>query len=155
MLIFVDDSMVNFYCLIIFRAMNSFLTMGWPLFFQGNQYYCSKENTDGSGECILKKACKSGESIDIQGRETLIKEFDLICEKTNKISYSNSLLFLSMVVSGFIFPILSDNKGRRIALLIAFFTSGISMFLAGFSNSFFFGKFVLLLQVSGFQELRL
>lgn len=122
--------------------------MGWPLFFQGNQYFCSEEHSDSKGECILKSACKAGEEINISGRETLIKEFNLICQKTDTISYSNSMLFLSMVVSGFIFPVLSDNKGRKIALILAFLISGISIFLAGFSRSFFFWQ--ICITVAGF-----
>lgn len=112
--------------------------MGWPLFFQGNKFYCSKENSDGDGECILKAACRNKEDIRIEGRDTLIKEFNLICEKADLVSFSNSILFLSMVVSGFIFPVLSDIKGRKITLILGFFISGISIFIAGFSNTFFF-----------------
>lgn len=130
------------------RAINSFLTMGWPLFFQGNRYRCSDKYTLEDGECNLKLACKAKDTILIEGRETLVKDFGLICSKADTISYSNSILFLSMVVSGFVFPLISDYRGRKIALLLGFFISGVSIFAAGFASNFFFWQ--VCIAVAGF-----
>lgn len=96
----------------------------------------------------MKRACKAGDDISIQGRNTLVKDFGLICSRADTISYSNSILFLSMVVSGFVFPLVSDYKGRKIALILGFFISGASIFAAGFASSFFFWQ--ICIAIAGF-----
>lgn len=65
----------------IFMMLNSFLTMGWPLYFEGNDFMC-KDEFGYYKTCDLKVACKEGRSdeIIIIGKNTLVKDFRLICE---------------------------------------------------------------------------
>ena len=57
--------------------------MGWPLTTGGNTYSCN--SLDDSGNCDLTAACRNGEynTIVINGPETIVKEFRLICEDCN------------------------------------------------------------------------
>ena len=68
------------YILIILWTVNSFLTMGWPLYFDGNYFLC--KNAVGVYEtCDLKTACRSEDisEVQIEGRLTITREFRLIC----------------------------------------------------------------------------
>jgi MFS family permease len=124
--------------------------MGWPLLFQGNHFTCpAPYHLPGSLECNLEAACKAAPlSIQIKGKMTLTKEFRLICQKSELVSFANSLLFLSMVFSGFIFPLLSDLKGRKASLILASFFASGALVAASFVNSFL--KWYICIAVAGF-----
>lgn len=61
-----------------------------------------------------------------------------------------SLVFLSNMFSGFIFPILSDRKGRKRTTIFAGSISAISLFLAGFTNSFYIWMCLIFFAGMGF-----
>lgn len=127
------------YLLILLFMLNSFVTMGWPLYFDGNEYKCK----NSSGEyvpCDIKTACKNEDKGDIQivGTRTLTYEFHLICNNGSIllpvaawIPFANSLYFFGMIMSGLSISILSDWKGRRPLLLISMLISTVSMCLMG------------------------
>ena len=79
-----DNSTHAKQCLVVLAVMtilNSFLTMGWPLYFDGNEYKCPT----GTGDyvtCDIKRACKEFDqgSIIITGARTITQEFRLICK---------------------------------------------------------------------------
>ena len=58
------------------------------------------------------------------------------------------IITLGAFISGLIFPIISDRKGRKYALNLAIVIGGLSMFFAGFSPNF--TVFLVLLFFAGF-----
>lgn len=48
-----------------------------------------------------------------------------------------SLLYISNIVSGIVFPILSNKVGRRFTILFSGFVAAISVFIAGFLSTFY------------------
>lgn len=122
------------YILIVLWSVNSFLTMGWPLYFDGNTYLC--RNAEGQYEsCDLKTACRTEDhsQIIIQGRMTLTKEFRLICGASTWIPFASTVYFCGMLVSGVMVPILGDSRGRRISLLWSIFIAAASVIALGLS----------------------
>ena len=79
-----DNSTYSKRCLYLLGflyMLNSFLTMGWPLYFDGNEFECRSEK-GVFVPCDLKKACKFErleENVRITGKQTLTREFYLIC----------------------------------------------------------------------------
>lgn len=132
-----DNSTYSKRCLIILVVLwsvNSFLTMGWPLYFEGNTYLC--KTADGRYEnCDLKTACKTEDpsEIIIQGRSTITKEFRLICGAGTWVPFASTIFFTGMLISGVVVPILGDSRGRRLSLLCSIFITTASVISLGFS----------------------
>ena len=45
---------------------------------------------------------------------------------------------MSMIISGFLFPIISDYGGRKLAMMTAVLITGVSLLTAGFAPSYFY-----------------
>lgn len=115
------------YVLSLLWLLNGFLATGWPLYFDGNTLKCTDQSGD-SYSCNTAQACQLRSSqVEILGHATITQEFGLICGKANWVPFFSTVYFLGMVMSGFIFPIWSDIRGRRISLLFAIVCNGISM----------------------------
>lgn len=130
----------SLYLLGFLYMLNSFVTMGWPLYFDGNEYLCKNE-LGNFESCDVKKACKFDrleENVRIIGKKTLTSEFYLICSSGRLqssvaawVPFANSLYFFGMILSGVSISILADWKGRRLALLVSILVTAFSMSMMG------------------------
>ena len=134
-----------------FRTVNSFVTMGWPLFFTPKEYECSVEFRQEGGGCDFEKICNSEaiqREIFNQKSNTMIYEFSLYCDRYTWVAFCKSAFFMSMIVSDIFFSILSDISGRKPALLLSMVLSSVSLLLIPLSPNI--EIWTILISIAGF-----
>jgi len=109
--------------------------MGWPLFFTGNTYTCDAAYSYQNGECNVDRACRDNSEITINGHRSIVQEFGLVCEKANWITFSNTVFFFSLILSGLVFPFVSDLKGRKLSMLVGFLITTVALCIASGSQN--------------------
>lgn len=112
--------------------------MGWPLLFSGNTYKCESKYSNWEGECNIDKACAANAPIEILGSYTVTQDFKLICDRASWKAFANTMFFFSTILSGILFPFLSDSRGRLLALQFALAAGGAAFFAAGLAPSVFY-----------------
>ena len=134
-----------------FRTVNSFVTMGWPLFFTPKEFECSQEYRLSDGSCDFEKICNSEAILKEkfnQKSNTIIYEFSLYCDRYSWVAFCKSTFFMSMIVSDIFFSILSDVKGRKPALLLSMVLSSLSLLLIPLSPNI--AIWTVLIAIAGF-----
>lgn len=136
----------------------SFLIMGIPLFMGGKStYFCPYLDNHIFHQCSENEACNnfSINEILVQPRYTLISEFKLVCGRSYLVAWIGSVVYISNILSGFVFPFLSDRHGRKKTILFSGFLASLSLFAAGFAQSFFYWIICVFLAGFGFGGLEI
>ncbi|CAB4010695.1 organic cation transporter -like, partial [Paramuricea clavata] len=126
-----------------------------PLFKKGG-----KKEWDGcklfvNGSTKEKQSCQNGWTYYLKGREqTIISEWDLVCDDAYKASLATTIYFCGVLVGGLVFGTLSDKFGRRPVLLFCLYSPsvlGILMFLIRDYVAFVILRFILGFVLQGLQ----
>lgn len=132
-----DNSTYSKRCLYLLSVMymlNSFLTMGWPLYFGVNQVEC--KNSLGEFEpCQETKVCDLDPLPEMRftGSNTIVKHYNLFCHLHSWETFASSMYFFGMIVSGTLIPLFSDLKGRKKAITGCGILTGISLLATSLS----------------------
>ena len=78
-----------------------------------------------------------GKSAD-DTHNPVTKEFELYCEDDYKNSVISSMGALGSFMGFIIFPMISDNKGPRLALIGSWFTCILGCILMAIANNYYF-----------------
>ncbi|KAL4449171.1 hypothetical protein ABPG74_015553 [Tetrahymena malaccensis] len=116
----------------------SFMIMGQPFLFQEPVFKCKFSETDTDlKECSFQQACKAHyKEIDMeQSSDSVTLDFELYCDRQYLIGVCGSIFFAGNAISGFIFPPLSNKKGRKFALCLSILLAGVSIILCAFSHN--------------------
>ena len=112
-------------------------------------FYCVDTDPLTNTSVYLKNSCKIGNYTDAPKCQkfehdrsyhmrTLVNTFDLVCEKAWYPSFSESLHQLGYAVSGVLFGIISDARGRFFAAKIAIVLEIVAGFGQAFAPSIYF-----------------
>eukprot|EP01016_Furgasonia_blochmanni_P028223 TRINITY_DN2965_c0_g3_i3.p1 TRINITY_DN2965_c0_g3~~TRINITY_DN2965_c0_g3_i3.p1 ORF type:complete len:633 (-),score=34.63 TRINITY_DN2965_c0_g3_i3:160-1950(-) len=116
----------------------SFLTMGMPFLFQSPKLLCfDPANPTKRWACDEYEACRSNNfEIDwTNSPNSLSTEFRLVCDEKYLVAFLGSIYYLGASLAGFVFPQISDHRGRRVGLLMSIGLGGLAIFLSGFANN--------------------
>lgn len=115
------------------------LTMGFNLFFQGSEYYC----TDILGvryKCTMKEACKQNnydiDKMIVEGTNNLVSDFQLYCGNEKYNEWAGTFYFISLMLGAICFPPIADGRGRKIALVLSCLITGVSLVMCGIVQRF-------------------
>ncbi|KRX06567.1 Major facilitator superfamily domain, general substrate transporter [Pseudocohnilembus persalinus] len=141
----------------------SFLIMGMPLLFEQPIFECLDTTDNSYFFCSQTEACDLKDKLEDKNFDTstnppfkivkhmsadsLALDFELYCEKKYLISLCGSVFFIGAALAGFIFAQMAQQKGRKKAILYSIALGGLSLFLAGFSQSIY--QFIFLIFFSG------
>ena len=131
----------------------SFLVMGIPLFMGGKStFFCPYLDEHIFHQCSEYEACNKYNINDIiiQPKYTLISEFKLVCNRSYLVAWIGSIIYMSNILSGFIFPYLSDRHGRKKTILFSGFLASLSLLAAGFADEFIYWIICVFLGGFGF-----
>ena len=112
-------------------------------------FYCVDTDPLTNTSVYLKNSCKIGNYTDAPKCQkfehdrsyhmrTLVNNFDLVCDKAWYPSFSESLHQLGYAVSGVVFGIISDARGRFFAAKIAIVLEIVAGFGQAFAPSIYF-----------------
>jgi len=144
------------YVLSFYWIWYSFLFMGMPLLMGGSHiYFCPAAGTNGYIPCEQFEACQyfSYKEIFLEPTQTIISEFKLICAREHLVPWVSSMMFVSLIISGPIFPHLANRYGRKRTIVFSGFLSSVSLILAGLSWNFFVWLFFVFSAGMGFAGL--
>ena len=108
-----------------------FLLMGMPFLLSPPEFLCEGQSCDEISFCSSKTP-----KIDIiHSTSSISLDFSLFCSRKYYIGLCGFMFFLGSLFGGFIFPNISERKGRRASLLASSLLAGTSLILMGvFSN---------------------
>ena len=102
-----------------------------------------------------KESCQNGWTYYFKGHEeTIISEWDLVCDNAYKASLATTIYFCGVMVGGLVFGTLSDKFGRRPVLLFCLYSPcilGLLLFLIRDYVAFVILRFILGLVLQGLQ----
>lgn len=115
-----------------------FFVLGMTVFVNKNlTFFCPSSDHKIFYECTGMEACQFDlKQIMVQPKNSLANDFQLYCQRFYLKSWIFSLVYIANIISGVIFPYFSDLKGRKLTIVITGLLSSLSLFLAGFTNSF-------------------
>lgn len=134
----------------------SFLFMGVSLLMgRSHIFFCPASGANGYIPCDQHEACKnfSPDQIMIEPAKTIVSEFELICSREYLVPWVNSMLFLSLILSGPIFPYLTNKYGRKWTIICSGFLSSVSLIFAGLTWNFNVWMFFVFIAGMGFAGL--
>lgn len=115
-----------------------FFVLGMTVFVNKNLvFFCPSSDQQIFFECSATEACRFElNQIMVQPKNALATDFQLYCQRFYLRNWIFSLVYMANIVSGVVFPFISDLKGRKLTMVVTGFSSSLSLFLAGFTNSF-------------------
>lgn len=119
-----------------------FLLMGMPFLLSSPEFIC-----DGNQLCDELTACMSNSyKIDeIHSPNSIAVDFQLYCSRRFYVGLCGFMFFLGSIFGGFIFPNISERKGRRTALLLSSFIAGVAAIILGVVNDISLALFCFLI----------
>ena len=60
----------------------------------------------------------------------------MVCDRSYLVAWISSIIYFSNIVSGFVFPYLSDKKGRKSSLIFSGILASLALIGAGLVKSF-------------------
>lgn len=82
-------------------------------------------------------------------------DFELVCGRHYLQAWIISLVYLSNILSGTVFPFLSNWKGRRFTILLSGFLASGSILIAGFVSTFYVWMFLVFIAGMAFGGLEI
>ncbi|XP_032513049.2 solute carrier family 22 member 13-like [Danaus plexippus] len=96
-----------------------------------------EENTNITAEkMVCYNNCVKYEYKSVSMDQTIVTEFDLICEREWMASFAQSVIMFGLVIGVSLFGWISDRFGRRVALLSSTILNIISMVSSAFSPDY-------------------
>lgn len=108
-----------------------FLLMGMPFLLSSPEFLCP-----GNQSCDEIAACEAStfQIDEIHSPNSIAVDFQLYCSRKFYVGLCGFMFFLGSLFGGFIFPNISERKGRRAALLLSCIIASLGTIVLGIIN---------------------
>jgi len=110
----------------------------------GEKDYCTyKQYTKTDQGCVFNgtgyQRCSSDEYAyaDFQFEETVVTEWDLVCDQQAKIAWVGSVYMFGLMVGSYLCGTMADKYGRKFCLLFSILISSVASLLGAFMPEYF------------------
>ncbi|CAG2100137.1 unnamed protein product [Medioppia subpectinata] len=125
------------HCFLFFGSA-AFVNMGYVFHAKRVDFWCADTPTNLTSQHLSdetkchkysnpNESCTHWEYNRTQFRKTIITEFDLVCDRANFASLTQSVFMLGYVVSGLVLSHYKDKYGRRPVVLLCYCSSVVAL----------------------------